>query len=724
MADLGSTSEGYARDDNRTAAERHNDESDKKIIERAKKRFEAAISAEGDNRQMALEDLRFKAGDQWDPGIKARRNAEMRPCITTNKMKTFVHQITNDQRQNRPAIHVTPLGANAAKKTALMIQGYIREVERQSDADIAYDTGFDGAASNGFGYWRLLTEYERFMPGVGINDQVMRVRRVRNPFTVYMDVARQQPDGSDSKWAHVTEMIPRDEFKETWPDAEQMSWELNGTGDNYKNWITDKSIRVCEYFEIEIETRTIVALDDGHVGYEDDLADTIKAEIKADPTVGEGHRVVAKREEECRKVMWYKMTAAQILEREKLPGRWIPIVQCIGDEIDVEGKVILSGIIRDAKGPQQMYNYTSTANVEAVALQPKAPFVMYEGQDEGYEDEWNTANTNSFSRLKVALKTAPNGQLLPLPQRQPPPQLSPGWVELQQNAAQDMMAVTGIRFDSTLAERTQDESGIALSRLASHQQLGSFHYIDNFRRSLTHTGRIMLDWLPIIMDTRRHVTIVQDDGSDKHVIIDPTAPQAFQLQKGDDGKMVEVYNLTLGQYEVTATIGPNFATRQQESSTGMMEFGKAFPNKADLIADLVAKNQPWQDSDEIAKRIAMTLPPGMIEPDESDLSPQVQALINSQKQQLQQAKQLIQQMRAALEDKTADRNVTQQKNEQDFEAKILAIVEKAQTAQASLQEKREATILTHLRAELDAIRAFAVPAQSPGAGSNGASQNG
>lgn len=708
MADLGSTSEGYARDDNRTAAERHNDAADQKIIERAKKRFEAAISAESDNRQMALEDLRFKAGDQWDPGIKARRNAEMRPCITTNKIKTFVHQITNDQRQNRPSIHVTPLGANAAKKTALMIQGYIREVERQSDADIAYDTGFDGAASNGFGYWRLLTEYERFVPGVGINDQVMRVRRVRNPFTVYMDVAHQQPDGSDSKWAHVTEMIPRDEFKETWPDAEQMSWELNGTGDNYKNWITDKSIRVCEYFEIEIETRTLIALADGHVGYEDKLDDSIKTRIKANPEVGEGHYVVGKREEECRKVMWYKMTAAQILEREKLPGRWIPIVQCIGDEIDVDGRVILSGIIRDAKGPQQMYNYTSTANVEAVALQPKAPYIMAEGQDEGYEDEWNTANTSAYSRLRYKPKTV-SGQLAPPPQRQSPPALSPGWVELQQNAAQDMMAVTGIRFDSTLAERTQDESGIALSRLASHQQLGSFHYIDNFRRSLTHTGRIMLDWLPIIMDTRRHVTIVQDDGSDKHVIIDPTAPKAFQIDKGEDGNPVEVYNLTLGQYEVMATIGPNFATRQQESSTGMMEFGKAFPNKADLIADLVAKNQPWQDSDEIAKRIAMTLPPGMIEPDESDLSPQAQALINSQKQQIQKLTQFAQAAQAALSDQQADRQITKTKNEQDFEAKILAIIEKSQTAQASLQEKREATILTHLRAELEAIRTLAQP---------------
>jgi hypothetical protein len=722
MADTGS-SEGYARDDRRTVAERHNDEADQKIIARAKKRFELAVSAEAENRNEALSDLKFMVSDQWDPGIKARRNAEMRPCLTINKLPTFVHQVTNDQRQNRPALHVAPLGAVAAKKTALMIQGYIRARERASDAEIAYDTGFHNAASNGFGYWRLITEYERFAPGVGINDQVISWRRVRNPFTVYMDVSRQQPEGSDAMWAHVTEMVPRDEFKEAWPDADQLSWELNGTGDNYKNWITDKSIRICEYFEIEMETRTLVALNDGHVGYEDDLADSIKADIKADPEIGEGHRVVAKREEECRKVMWYKITAAQILEREELPGRWIPIIECVGDETDVEGRVVKSGIVRNAKGPQQMYNYTATANVEAVALQPKVPYVMAEGQDEGFEDEWNTANTNAYSRLRYKMK-ALNGALAPPPQRQPPPQLSPGWVELQQNAAQDMMAVTGIRFDSTLQERTQDESGIALSRLASHQQLGSFHYIDNFRRSLTHTGRIVLDWLPIIMDTRRHVTIVQDDGSDKHVIIDPTAPQAYQLEKGDDGKSVEVYNLTLGQYEVTATIGPNFATRQQESSTGMMEFGKAFPNKADLIADLVAKNQPWQDSDEIAKRIAMTLPPGMIEPDESDLSPQVQALINSQNQQIQKLTQFAQQAQAALADQQQDRAITQQKNEQDFEAKILAIVEKAQTAAADRQEAREANILTHLRAELDAIRALSVPAHSPGERGNGAMKNG
>ncbi len=41
-----------------------------------------------------------------------------------------------------------------------MLKGLIRQIERQFNADVAYDTGFDSAVSNGWGYWRVLTDYE------------------------------------------------------------------------------------------------------------------------------------------------------------------------------------------------------------------------------------------------------------------------------------------------------------------------------------------------------------------------------------------------------------------------------------------------------------------------------------------------------------------------------------------------------------------------------------
>jgi hypothetical protein len=430
----------------------------------AKKRFDRAMTAESSNRQAAVEDLKFKNGEQWPEQIRAQRTLEKRPCLTINKIKTFVHQITNDQRQNRPAINVSPVGDKSDPKTAQMLRGLIKQIERQSNADIAYDTGFDGAVSNGWGYWRVLTDYETD----DSFNQVIRIGRIRNPFRVYMDPDRQEPDGSDAKWGFISDLILREEFKDKYPGKDALDWDVHGSGEEYKNWVTQTHVRIAEYFCIETKKRKLLAMANGHIGYEDELADEVKQAIDADSSL-----VVNEREVQARQIKWYKITAKEILEENDWLGRWIPIVEVIGDEIDVEGKVTRAGVVRDAKDPQRMYNFWSTAETELIALAPKAPWIMEEGQVEGHEQRWKDANNKSYPYL-LYKGTSIAGKPAPAPQRQQFAGPPTGVVNAKAGAAQDMMATTGIRFDSTLAERTYDESGKALRELKRVGDLGSF----------------------------------------------------------------------------------------------------------------------------------------------------------------------------------------------------------------------------------------------------------
>src|ERR1035437_1811934 len=130
------------------------------IVAKAKNRFSGAISVESTNRKSALDDLKFLNGEQWSAADAQNRASEGRPCLTENRIPTFVNQITNDQRQNRPAICISPMGDKSSKKDAKILRGMIRAIERDSNADVAYDTGFASAVHNGWGYWRIVTEYE------------------------------------------------------------------------------------------------------------------------------------------------------------------------------------------------------------------------------------------------------------------------------------------------------------------------------------------------------------------------------------------------------------------------------------------------------------------------------------------------------------------------------------------------------------------------------------
>lgn len=650
---------------------------DAEFLRIARKRFDRILSAEAVNRQTAIDDLKFKKGDQWPEQIRAQRTIDRRPCLTINKCKTFVHQITNDQRQNRPGINVSPVGDKSDPNTARMLKGLIRQIERQSNADVAYDTGFDNAVSNGFGYWRVITDYE----DDDTFDQVIRIQRIRNPFRVYIDPDHQEPDGSDAKYAFISDMVVRQEFDAEWPNADAIAWDQGGVGDEYKNWSTESHVRIAEYFCFEKKEKELVKLANGHVGFVDDLAPELKAKLDQEDFVKERRTVQVKA---CK---WYKITAHEILEENDWAGKWIPIIKCIGDEIDIEGKVTVSGLIRDAKDPQRMYNYWCTAETELIALAPKAPYVMEEGQVEGHEQRWKNANEKSYPYL-LYKGTSISGRQAPPPQRQPfagPPM---GVVQAKQGASQDMQATTGIRFDATLQERTYDESGKALRELKRTGDLGNFHYVDNLARSLRHTGRILIDLIPKIYDTPRILTILREDDSEEQVKIDPSLGVAHQTvpHPTKQGQTQKLFNPKLGDYEVAVTIGPSYASKRAEAADSMIAFSKAVPQAGGLIGDLIAKNMDWPGAEEIATRLASMLPPQLLQKGMDNFPPEAKALIGSLQTNLQKLGMEHQAAIKELNEKRTDQaldaqRVTNEKDkiDKDFEAKLTKIVVDAET---------------------------------------------
>jgi len=655
-------------------------ERDDEVLTRARKRFETVTSAEADNRKHALDDLKFKSGEgQWPADVVSERNFDKRPCLTINKLPTFVNQVVNDQRMNRPAININPVGDKSDPEVAKMYRGLIRAIERESTADIAYDTGFDSAVSMGWGYWRIVLEYD----GPDTFNQAIVVKRIRNPFTVYLDPTHTEPDGSDAKWVFVTEMIARKEFEEDWPDADPMPWTEGGFGEEYREWVDKDEIRIAEYFEIVNEKRRFVRLENRHEGFWDDLSDEAK-ELE----------VIDERWSDCPKVMWYKVTAKEILEESEWPGRWIPIVKVTGNEIDISGKVRLSGLIRNSKAPQMLYNFHRTLGVELTSLQPKAPWVMEEGQIEGHEQAWKQANVKTLPYL-LYKGTNINGRAAPPPQRQQftgPPQAVLAEVEA---ASQDFMATTGLRFDSTLQERVYDESGRALKELRERGELGSFHYIDNLARSLRRSGEIMIDLIPKVYEEARMATILREDDTEERVRIDPNAEKPFQEGLDPETrKRLKIFNPSYGRYGVTVTIGPSYATKRIEAAESMMDFVRAIapaaPQMVANVADLIAKNQDWPGAEEFTARLAKMLPPDLVaEETMKDVPPQVQAMVANMKKALQAAAMEKQQLTAALTERQSDRAQMQDQIDKTFEAQLLKVASDFETKMAALQQKSE-----------------------------------
>lgn len=634
---------------------------DEALLALAKAQFERVVTAEQENRTYMLDDFRFRAASpdnfyQWPDAIRSKRETDpsgQRPCLTINKLPQHVNQVTNDIRQNRPAIKVIPVDDKADPEVAEVLNGVIRHIQYASDADIAYDTAADNQVVAGVGYIRVLTDYvddESF-------DQDIKIERIRNIFTVYDDPDIIDPTGSDRKFLFITEMLSHKEFEAQYPDAEVVDWDVIGLGDPGARWYEKDRVRVAEWWRCEYEMKTLKLWASGAttIGDEDPVAAGVAAE---------GEEPIKTREVNAKKVMFRKICGHQILEESEWPGKYIPVARVVGNEYDIEGKITLSGLVRNAKDAQRMYNYWASQEVEMLALAPKAPFIAAAGQIEGYEHQWKNANTVNYAVLEYnpVVDTEAGEQAFPPPQRAVPPQPSQGILQAKLGASDDIKTTTG-QYDASLGQKSNETSGKAILARQREGDIGTFQYVDNLSRAIRFVGRIIVDLIPKIYDTKRVARILgEDDGVDM-ATLDPNLPQAVQsVQDPQTGKELEkIYNPGVGRYDVAVVVGPSYTTKRQEALDAMTQMVQGNPQLWQVIGDLLVKNQDWPGADDMAKRLKAMLPPQLQDKEgDEDMPPQARQMIEQALSQSEQFQAALKQMAAEMQTLKEDREYKQQ----------------------------------------------------------------
>jgi hypothetical protein len=616
----------------------------KDLLSVARKRLTMAISALSESREDQMDDLRFAAGSpdnqwQWPADVLQTRGSiqgqtiNARPCLTINKLPQHIKQVTNDQRQNRPAGKVIPVDDAADVEMAEILDGIVRHIEYMSDADVAYDTACENQVTYGEGYIRLLTEY----CDDNTFDQDIRIARVRNSFSVYMDPTIQDPCGSDAKWCFITQDVLKDDFERMYPNAAPVSSiQQVGIGDqSLSQWITESTVRIAEYFYIEQDTETLHQYPNGETAF--------KGSPEAKQMEMMGMKPVRSREADRRKVKWCKINGFEVLEERDWAGKWIPVVRVVGNEFEVDGRLYVSGLVRNAKDAQRMYNYWVSQEAEMLALAPKAPFIGYGGQFEGYEHQWKTANTTNWPYLEVNPDvTDGQGAVLPLPARSQPPMASSGLLNAKAGASDDIKSTTG-QYDSSLGATSNERSGKAILARERQTDTGTYHYVDNLARTVRYITRQIVDLIPKIYDTQRVARIVGIDGETSAVQIDPSQPVPVRRIQDESGiTIAKIYNPGVGKYDVRVTTGPSYMTKRQEALEGMSNLLQGNPELWAVAGDLFVKHMDWPGAQELSQRLAKTIDPKLTE--DNDKSPALQAA----EQQMQAMAQELDQMHQML----------------------------------------------------------------------------
>lgn len=566
-----------------------------------RRRWEDSYLREMQNITDEYDDLAFAEGEgQWDAKIKRDRELTSRPCLTENRLPQFIRQITGKMRQMRPSIKCVPVDSRGDPETAEVLAGMFRYIENRSRAQVVYGRALDSQVTCGIGAWRITTEYSDEQTF----NQEIRIAPVEDPVMTLFDPDAVLPSKSDAMFCFVPVDMTRRMFELKYPGKVPASLDMV-TGAPWTGWVAEDYVRTCEYWYKEPTKRRLVLLPDGSVDdltgkSPEDIAE-IERMVEEAQAMGDPVRI---EERDSHRVMRCVMTCNEILEEPKeWPGRYIPIIPVVGEEIRIGRKVVRRGVVRLAKDPQRMVNYYVSAETEMVALQPKAPFVGTEKNFENYEDVWETANTENHPYLPFTPDPQNGGSP---PQRSQPPMSSQGLTNGILRNVDAMKAVIGI-YDASLGARSNETSGVAIEARDQQGDTGSFVYVANFSEAINHSAIVIMDLIPHVYDTARTIRIVGEDGI-------TVEPQQINQPRGvaDNGVSQIMNDVTTGAYDVVVKMGPAYDSLRSEAREGMTAMIQAGgPELFAVTGDLIAKMQDWPHADELAERLEALAPPAI-----------------------------------------------------------------------------------------------------------------
>ena len=574
---------------------------DIEFLGKMRKQFQAAAEDEKELRDKFISDLKFASpdgDDQWDQQVKMQREMAGRPAMSFPRCHTFVQQVSNEARQKKPQIKFAPR-LDQDKDTAEVLEGLARYIQYDSQAQIAYETAIEYSAGGSFGYYRFITDY----CDDDTDDLELKVLPVLDPLTVYGILV---PACFNRKPKHgfVIEDMPRDAFKEMYPDAEITSLSWSDAEQRGEGWIGSESVRVAEYWWCEEK------------------------------------KVKGKRRPQC-VVKFCKTNGLEILpgtdgelSETVWPGSSIPIIPVLGKQLIMEGRPRLFSVVRPQKAAQQLINYSKSRIAETLATSPISPFIIVEGQIQGYEKEWSSLNTVPRPFLTVK-QVDTGGRPAEKPQRQvyePPIQSLSAFVAQE---VDDMKATTGI-FDASLGASANEVSGKAILARNTQSNLTTMHYIDNLGRSFKQAGDIIAEVVPRIYDTEREIEILGEDEKQKIVTIN-------KEHVNEKGQMVH-YKVKDAKMSYVVTMGQAFDSKRSESFDTMQNVLQAAPQLLNVIGDLFFKQSDLAGADQIADRLHAMLPPQLQNQDQTQMPPQAQAQIAQLTQHAQQATAIAQQL--------------------------------------------------------------------------------
>lgn len=596
-------------------------DSEQDFLAHMRTEFYNDISYDRLNRDAALEDMRFVIGDQWDDLTRQRRNAARKPVLTVNRIPAFVAQVIGARRMNETTVKVLP-DNGGTQAIARIREGLIRNIIKNGHGEKAFDKAFEGSVMCGIGNFQAEMDYA----SDEVFDQVLKATPINDHLSVVWDRMMTDGTGKDAGHVFVVDTLKKSDFNKRWPWATASDIVVDTVlrGDLRMNgWISIDDVRVVSFWRMLTKKRTLALMTDGTV---QDITDDLEDETKAADTLGkimqrrDGTPIM--REVDKKYAQMYLCSGLDILEGPyELEISRPPVFRVPGWEVNIAEWKHRWGLVRFMKDPQRLHNFWRSVVAEKLMQTPRAVWTASDVSVSGREAEWRNSHLSDDPLLVW------NSESGAKPERVMPAQMETALISESEMTTQDLKDVSNIH-EANLGMPSNEVSGAAIIARQRVSDTGTVIYQDNMTAAIEEFGLVCNELINVCYDTPRMIKILGADGAED-----------LQAINTDDG-----VDLSIGKYSITIKTAPSTATKRIEAADSMMTFINAAPQVAGYTMDLVAESMDWPKHEEFARRIRMTLPPGMLDP--KDMTPEMQQAAQSQQQS--QAVQAHMQLQMAM----------------------------------------------------------------------------
>jgi hypothetical protein len=331
------------------------------VLEEARERFRACSEWEGTFRPRFLEDLKFAEADafngyQWPDSVRRTRDLSDKPCLTLNVVRQHNLKIINDMRKAKESCKILGMGNGATQESAEVVKQLIRHIEYNSKAQRnAYTPARGFQVKGGIGWWRIVTDYE----SNDSFDQEIFIKGVPDPLSVYMDPDCQEADCSDARYAFIFSFMPRELIEALVPDY---PWQMGaprmpiGIAPGESFFIEKDHWLVAEYFrKVPVQDQLIsflTPMGERITIRKSRIPDEVASRLREDDRTMVRNVV-------DQQIEWKLIVGDEIVDETIWPGKYIPLVRCIGEETVIEGILDRKGHTRALTDAQRMFNYNA-----------------------------------------------------------------------------------------------------------------------------------------------------------------------------------------------------------------------------------------------------------------------------------------------------------------------------------------------------------------------------